>query len=100
MHDCCTPKMLKETEQNNTVRVIIFIIGSISTAGGWAPPGFTYDCMITRQVCSHTKIMKYKIWHNQTAKKEIPRNIKKNYYKFKNYKYKQKKGFISPEIFV
>ena len=72
MRDCCTRKMLKETETEETIGFVSLFLSLVAfqLGGGVAlgPSGYAYGFVITRQVCSHTN---YKIWLNQTAKEHL-----------------------------
>ena len=70
MRDCCTPKMLKETEE--TIRFVSSFLSLVTfQLRGAGPPWLHlrfYDYQTS--LLSH-QIMKYKIWHNQTAKEHL-----------------------------
>ena len=72
MRDCCTPKMLKETEE--TIRFVSSFLSSVTfQLRGAGPPGYTYGFMITRQVCSHTKQ-----WNTKFGITKLLKNIYRN----------------------
>ena len=71
--ECCSRKMLKETQTEETIGFLSSFLSLVAFqlggTGALGPSKHGYGFVITGQICSHTN---YKIWHNQTAKEHLP----------------------------